>query len=165
MMYEMDDYWQPLSYIIQAGADMWNKNLTNIGFNNEQGVEGLTFFDQLYHEDQVVLPLEKYTNKDEERSYFYNGQVAMFPQQIHYTNIIKEASDINLGAFALPAGPASDEEQPNGILPTLVCCPSPARQNILMKRGNSLSISPDRKLKRYICQKWDFSPRSWLPMT
>ena len=110
MMYEMDDYWQPLSYIIQAGADMWNKNLTNIGFNNEQGVEGLTFFDQLYHEDQVVLPLEKYTNKDEERSYFYNGQVAMFPQQIHYTNIIKEASDINLGAFALPAGPASDEE-------------------------------------------------------
>ena len=23
MMYEMDDYWQPLSYIIQAGADMW----------------------------------------------------------------------------------------------------------------------------------------------
>ena len=39
MMYEMDDYWQPLSYIIQAGADMWNKNLTNIGFNNEQGVE------------------------------------------------------------------------------------------------------------------------------
>lgn len=110
MMYEMDDYWQPLSYIIQAGADMWNKNLTNIGFNNDQGVEGLTFFDQLYHEDQVVLPLEKYTNRDEERAYFYNGQVAMFPQQIHYTNIIKEASDINLGAFALPQGPAGDEE-------------------------------------------------------
>ncbi len=109
MMFEMDDYWQPLTYIIQAGADQWNENLTNIGFNNEQGVEGLTFFDKLYNQDKVVLPLEKYTNKEEERAYFYNGQVAMFPQQIHYTNIIKEASDINLGAFAIPAGPASDE--------------------------------------------------------
>lgn len=109
MMFEMDDYWQPLTYIIQSGADMWNKNLTNIGFNNEQGVQGLTFFDDLYHNDQVVLPLEKYTSKDEERAYFYNGQVAMFPQQIHYVNLIKEASDINLGAFLLPAGPAADE--------------------------------------------------------
>lgn len=109
MMFEMDDYWQPLSYIIQAGADQWNENLTNIGFNNEQGIQGLEFFNQLYNEEQVVLPLEKYTNKDEERSYFYNNQVAMMPQQIHYTNIIKEASDVNLGAFALPSGPAEDE--------------------------------------------------------
>lgn len=109
MMFEMDDYWQPLSYIIQSGADMWNKNLTNIGFNNEQGIQGLTFFDQLYHEDKVVLPLEKYTNKDEERSYFYNNQIGMWPQQIQYVNTIREGSDVNLGAFALPAGPASDE--------------------------------------------------------
>lgn len=110
MMFEMDDYWQPLTYIIQAGTDMWNENRTNIGFNNEAGVAGLSFFDKLYHEDQVVLPVEKYSSKDEERAYFYNGQVAMFPQQIHYSNIIREASDINLGAFELPAGPAEDEE-------------------------------------------------------
>ena len=70
MMFEMDDYWQPLTYIIQAGADQWNENLTNIGFNNEQGVEGLTFFDKLYNQDKVVLPLEKYTSKEEERAYF-----------------------------------------------------------------------------------------------
>jgi multiple sugar transport system substrate-binding protein len=113
MMFEMDDYWQPLSYIIQAGADQWNENLTNIGFNNEKGIEGLEFFNQLYNVDQVVLPLEKYTSKDEERSYLYNGQVAMMPQQIHYANIIREASDINLGAFALPAGPAEDEDHAN----------------------------------------------------
>lgn len=113
MMFEMDDYWQPLTYIIQAGADQWNENLTNIGFNNEQGIQGLEFFNKLYNEEQVVLPLEMYTNKDEERAYFYNGQVAMFPQQIHYVNTIREASDINLGAFALPAGPAEDEAHAN----------------------------------------------------
>ena len=113
MMFEMDDYWQPLTYIIQAGADQWNENRTNIGFNNEQGVEGLSFFNKLYNEEQVVLPLEKYTSKDEERAYFYNNQVAMFPQQIHYSNLIKEASDVNLGAFKLPAGPAEDPEHAN----------------------------------------------------
>ncbi len=113
MMFEMEDYWQPLTYIIQAGADQWNENLTNIGFNNEQGIQGLEFFNKLYHEDQVVLPLEKYTNRDEERAYFYNGQVAMFPQQIHYANIIREASDMNLGAFKIPSGPAEDEAHAN----------------------------------------------------
>ena len=113
MMFEMDDYWQPLTYIIQAGADQWNENRTNIGFNNEQGVEGLSFFNKLYNEEKVVLPLEKYTSKDEERAYFYNNQVAMFPQQIHYSNLIKEASDVNLGAFKLPAGSAEDPEHAN----------------------------------------------------
>lgn len=113
MMFEMEDYWQPLTYMIQAGADMWNDNLTNIGFNNEQGIEGLEFFNTLYNEEQVVLPLEKYTSKDEERSYFYNGQVAMFPQQIQYVNTIREASDVNLGAFAIPSGPAEDAEHAN----------------------------------------------------
>lgn len=113
MMFEMDDCWQPLTYIIQAGADQWNENMTNIGFNNEQGIQGLEFFNKLYNEEKVVLPLEMYTNKDEERAYFYNGQVAMFPQQIHYVNTIREASDINLGAFALPSGPAEDSEHAN----------------------------------------------------
>ena len=37
----------------------------------------------------------------------------MFPQQIHYSNLIKEASDVNLGAFKLPAGPAEDPEHAN----------------------------------------------------
>ncbi len=113
MMFEMDDYWQPLTYIIQAGADQWNENLTNIGFNNEQGIEGLEFFNKLYNEEKVVLPLEMYTSKEEERAYFYNGQVAMFPQQIQYANTIREASDINLGAFALPSGPAEDAAHAN----------------------------------------------------
>lgn len=31
MMFEMGYYWQPLTYIIQAGADQWNENRTNIG--------------------------------------------------------------------------------------------------------------------------------------
>ena len=113
MMFEMDDYWQPLSYIIQAGADQWNENLTNIGFNNEKGIEGLSFFNKLYNEEKVVLPLEKYTSKDEQRAYFYNGQVAMMPQQIHYSNLLREASDINLGEFKLPSGPAEDSEHAN----------------------------------------------------
>ena len=110
MMFEMDDYWQPLTYIIQAGGDMWNENRTNIGFNNEKGIEGLEFFNRLYNEDNVILPLDKYTSKDEERAYFYNNQIGMWPQQINYVNTIKEASDVNLGAFELPVGPAPDEE-------------------------------------------------------
>lgn len=113
MMFEMDDYWQPLTYIIQSGADQWNENRTNIGFNNEEGIQGLEFFNKLYNEEKVVLPLEKYTSKEEERAYFYNNQVGMFPQQIHYANLIREASDVNLGAFAIPAGPAADEAYAN----------------------------------------------------
>lgn len=110
MMFEMNDYWQPLTYIIQSGGDMWNENRTNIGFNNEKGVEGLEFFNRLYNKDKVILPLDKYTSKDEERAYFYNNQIGMWPQQINYVKTIKEASNVSLGAFELPAGPAADEE-------------------------------------------------------
>ena len=113
MMFEMNDYWQPLTYIIQAGGDLWNENRTNIGFNNEAGIEGLEFYNKLYNEEKVVLPLDKYTSIDEERSYFYNSQVAMCPSQIHMATTIREASDINLGAFDMPAGPADDPEHKN----------------------------------------------------
>lgn len=137
MMFEMVTTGSQPTYIIQAGADQWNENRTNIGFNNEQGVEGLSFFNKLYNEEQVVLPLEKYTSKDEERAYFYNNQVAMFPQQIHYSNLIKEASDVNLGAFKLPAGPWQKiRNMRTGISQILECFPFPVRQNIRMKHGS-----------------------------
>ena len=136
MMFEMDDYWQPLTYIIQAGADQWNENRTNIGFNNEQGVEGLSFFNKLYNEEQVVLPLEKYTSKDEERAYFYNNQVAMFPQQIHYSNLIKEASDVNLERLSFRQVRQKIRNMRTGISQILECFPFPVRQNIRMKHGS-----------------------------
>lgn len=113
LMFDLEESWQPFSFVMQAGAELWNENLTNIGFNTEEGIEGLSFLDKLYNEEHVVLPVEKYTNGDEERSYFYNGKVAMFPYQIHYVNVIKSSSDINLGAFALPSGPAENPEYAN----------------------------------------------------
>lgn len=104
-----DDYWQPLTFAIQAGADQWNANRTNVGFNNEAGIEGLTFFSDLYNEYGVALPLDVFSSQDEGEAYFYNGQVAMFPQQCNYANTIRSnAPDLNLGVFLLPAGPAED---------------------------------------------------------
>jgi multiple sugar transport system substrate-binding protein len=108
VMYEYNDYWQPLTFIEQAGGDLWNANKTNVGFNNDAGVKGLSFFGDLYNKYKVALPVDKYNSVDEERAYFYNGQVAMYPGQIQVGATIKGASSVNLGAFAIPSGPASD---------------------------------------------------------
>ena len=104
------DYWQVISLAIQAGGNLWNENRSNIGFNNEYGLAGLTFYDKLVNEDKCTLPVSMFASEDEGLSYFYNGQVAMYPNQIQNANTIRNNSDVDLGAFLIPSGPSDDPE-------------------------------------------------------
>lgn len=104
------DYWQVIALCIQAGGDLWNEARTNIGFNDEAGITGLSFYDKLVNEDGVTVPVGMFASEDEGLSYFYNGQVAMYPNQIQNANTIRNNSDVDLGAFLVPFGPAEDPE-------------------------------------------------------
>lgn len=127
-----NDYWQPLTFAIQAGGNLWNESRTNVGFNNEAGVTGWTFFSDLYNKYNVALPLSEFSSQDEGEAYFYNGKVAMFPQQCNYANTIRSNnSELNFGAFLMPSGPAEDAGHANwnftniGMLSLTASSPNP----------------------------------------
>jgi multiple sugar transport system substrate-binding protein len=104
------EIWHGINFIEQAGADMWNADTTNIGFNNEAGIRGVQFYADLFNKYKVVPPVDSFASQEEEQSAFYNEKVAMWPDQIQNVSAIRGANPkINLGAFLLPRGPAADE--------------------------------------------------------
>lgn len=103
------DQWVGVTFIEQAGGDLWNKDVTNIGFNNEAGITGLQFISDLFNVYGIVPPIDTFSSNEEEASAFYTGKVAMYPAQIYVGANIRNANpDLNLGAALMPAGPAAD---------------------------------------------------------
>lgn len=106
------DMWQGVTYIQQSGAELWNETRDNIGFNNEAGIRGLQMYADLFNKYQVVPPIDTFSSEEEEKSAFYDGHIAMWPDQVNeYGNILNGNPSLNLGAFLIPAGPAEDEAQ------------------------------------------------------
>jgi multiple sugar transport system substrate-binding protein len=102
--------WQGINFIEQSGADMWNADTTNIGFNTPEGIRGVQFHTDLFVKYKVVPPIDTFSNQEEELAAFYNGKIAMWPDQIHNINNIRNNNpNLNVGAFLLPRGPAQDE--------------------------------------------------------
>lgn len=106
------DMWQGVTYIQQSGANLWNETRDNIGFNNEAGIRGLQLYADLFNKYKVVPPIDTFSSEEEEKSAFYDGHIAMWPDQVtEYGNILGGNPELNLGAFLIPAGPAEDEAQ------------------------------------------------------
>jgi len=108
------DQWVGVQFIEQAGGDMWNEDITNVGFNNEAGITGLQFIADLFNKYCIVPPIDTFSSTDEEKAAFYDGKIAMYPAQIHVGGNIRTANpDLNLGAALMPAGPAEDAVHAN----------------------------------------------------
>ncbi|MDR1420342.1 MAG: sugar ABC transporter substrate-binding protein [Treponema sp.] len=106
--------WAVINYIQQAGADLWNADTTNIGFNTPAGVAGLQFYTDLFLKYRVAPPIDYYSSSEEEYSGFYNGKIAMYPDEIQNVSVLRNGNpNLNLGAFLLPKGPAPDDTHAN----------------------------------------------------
>ena len=103
------DQWVHVTYIVEAGGQIWNDTVDNIGFNNEAGIKGLEFVNDLYNTYKVCPGPDVYSSQEEQLNAFCDGKIAMYPAQIHTVNNIRTTNpDLNLGAFINPAGPAED---------------------------------------------------------
>ncbi len=108
------DQWIGVTFIEQAGGDLWNADITNIGFNNEAGTKGLQFIADLFNNYKIVPPIDTFSSTEEEKAAFYNGKIAMYPAQIQIGANIRTANpNLNLGAFLMPKGPAADDTHAN----------------------------------------------------
>jgi multiple sugar transport system substrate-binding protein len=108
------DIWTGVNFIQQAGGDLWNKEMTSIGFNNQAGITGLQFYTDLFNRYKVAPPIDEFSSAEEEQNAFYTGKIAMWPAQIHTVGNIRSANpQLNVGAFLLPSGPAADKVYAN----------------------------------------------------
>lgn len=100
---------QFLPFVLSAGATYLNSDNTAMNFNNAQGVEGMSYVTGLILNDKVAPPIDMY-NRDQLDDMFAKGKIAMTIDQIEFAMTAKSINpDLNLGAFLMPKGPASDE--------------------------------------------------------
>jgi sn-glycerol 3-phosphate transport system substrate-binding protein len=93
-------------FIYQWGAEM-NDDECNPTFQETGGVEVLEFFQNLYHDEGVVmLPSNLAGGFDQQALEFITGQVGMIRQSTAIQGFIGDAVDFDWGFAMLPAGPA-----------------------------------------------------------
>ncbi|MCD9025136.1 ABC transporter substrate-binding protein [Cohnella silvisoli] len=103
------DILNTISFMVQSGANLFNKEGTSLGFNNPEGIRGLQFMEDLVKRDKVAPPIDFYSSPEQELDAFFKGKIAMMPGSIAFVNSIKtNAPNLQYGAFPAPAGPAED---------------------------------------------------------
>lgn len=103
------DIHQIMPSVIQWGASYLNEDQTELGFANEAGIEAIKFMTDLIIKEKVAPPIDMF-DEDQLRDAIFKGKIAMYIGQIQfYGDIQRDAPDLKIGAFPVPAGPAQDE--------------------------------------------------------
>lgn len=92
------------SLVFQCGGTSLNEDGTDIGFNNEAGIEAIDFLKGMMMDGLMKTPAgEDYTSFDSCRNDFVSGNVGIIYSSSGDINYLTESSEFDLGVAVLPA--------------------------------------------------------------
>ena len=92
------------SLVFQCGGTSLNEDGTDIGFNNEAGIEAIDFLKGMMNDGLMKTPAgEDYTSFDSCRNDFIGGTVGIIYSSSGDINYLTESTEFELGVAMLPA--------------------------------------------------------------
>ncbi len=98
---------KPEFFLFAFGATLFNKDISDIGYNNSKGLEAFKYIDKLWNEDKSALPVGLYPGTTMTDA-FFDGKFAMWVTHSQITNHLEDYPDFELGVAILPQGPGTD---------------------------------------------------------
>ena len=97
---------KPEFFLFAYGSNLFNADMTDIGYDNPGGLEAFKYIDKLWNKDKSAVPIGLYPGTTMTDA-FFDGKFAMWVTHNQIVAHLKDNPGFNLAATFMPKGPGA----------------------------------------------------------
>jgi ABC-type glycerol-3-phosphate transport system substrate-binding protein len=104
---------KPEFFLFAFGVNLFNDDMTAIGYDNPQGLAAFTYIDRLWNRDKTAVPIGLYPGTTMTDAFFDN-KFAMWVTHNQIVSTLKNFPSFKMGVSKMPQGPGKNLAQGRG---------------------------------------------------